>query len=389
MQDLIKFEFYKIASRKNIIFLLILPVILNFIYLRNTYSDTETDAINYKNGRNLLYEEVEGSITHETFDFLNKRFIELSSTTENGRGDAKTISNFETYTGYVFGDFMLFSQLHKEYVSAIEYENKIDNKVEALKQAKELFSDKREQNKINKMLTMYQHREINVFYDYQGVEILLYNNFSTFLCLLILIFIVTQVICSEYESGNYKILYATKIGRTKVMKAKLITVISFVFIVYSMLSIQDFWFLQINNGVHGLLSPLFAIHKLSMSFFSASILVAYGYTLFLRLLGLLFISILVMIAAMIIKKSYILIVGTLLSLFLLFSNFHLSLFNPITYLQPIKMLGIVDFVFIFDYPILKYQYSIGVLILSFCISLGFYFIVCKNSNKKRGKLLWN
>jgi len=389
MRTLIKFEFSKITNKKNIIFLITIPLLLNFIYLMNTYSYSSEEAKNHKNGIDRLYEEIHGSINYDKFEFINEKYKELSSSSENGRADTNTTFNQKTYTGYLFGDFMLFSQVHTKYVDAINYESKIERKIENLKEAKTLFKDKKEINKINEMIKIYQGREINVFYDYQGVEALLYNNFSTFLCLLALIFIVTQVICNEYESGNYKILFATKIGRTKVMCAKLITIIMLIFVIYTLLSLQDICFFRINNGLNGLLSPVYVLEKLYMTFFSSSILVAYIYTVFVRLLGLLLISLLVTLGAIFIKKSYVLIIGTFFILFVLFSNFELSLLNPVTYLNPAKILEVLDFEFIFGIPTLKYLFAPILLVLMITASIGIYLITYKTNNKKRGKLIWN
>ncbi len=324
-----------------------------------------------------LYETVCGEITNEKLDPFKIRSGELEAEIMTQTYSTEYDPEKYIYTGYAHGDFSLYSLMISPEISYAATYTNTSNKI-AAKAAesydfyKEMGNDY-ESRKNAMIYNLYSDRVISEYRATNWANAYFSYDFSSLLCIILLILGLSSSFTRERESGMEQLISAY--GKTKsTVISKVISSIVFCLILTIVFTVSDLMavdrFLVIKNINMPLYSAeLFEFTPFNITFAEA-VLVCAG----LRLLGLFAISLLVMAISKITPNTIAATVSAFAAvLFLIFlSLISDSFVDPIGLLTPKKYLEKFGVVNLFGRPVLVIY---GAIICAVLLSLAFIAII--------------
>lgn len=275
----IKSEFRKIVRDRG--FLVLLGILLLFIVIESytaynlSYKQTLTDA--GREAYELLYQEIKGDMTTEKLLFLieedEKLGAEVLSKTYSTQYDETT------YTGYVYGDYsMIHFHLYLPVKQLYEY-RLWANEVVLSAQENILFFEELNnpyQVRINSLISeAFMNRNIAVFYDTTGAELLLNTGDVTILLVLLICFMGISTWIKEKETGMISLIQTTEDGRKKVVRAKLGAYYLTFLGVAATVSILRLVIISFLFDWNGLLMPIYSLESYGESLLNCSVILFY------------------------------------------------------------------------------------------------------------------
>ena len=305
-----------------------------------------------------LYETVCGEITNEKLEPFKIRVSELEAEIMTQTYSKDYDPERYIYTGYAHGDFSLYSLMISPEISYAATYSNTSNKIAA--KAAESYSFYKEignnyESRKNAMIyNLYSNRGISEYRATNWANAYFFYDFSSLLCVILLILGLSSSFTRERESGMYQLLSAY--GKTKsTVISKVISSVVFCLILTVIFTVSDLigvnHFLVIKNINMPLYSAeIFEFTPFNITFTEA-LLVCAG----MRFLGLFVIALLIMAISKITPNT---IAATVFSfaavaVLILLSLISNSLFNPMGLLTPKNYLENFGVVNLFGRPILE------------------------------------
>ena len=323
MVMMIKYELKKVLRSKSLIAILGVLLFLNaaqIIY--KVYPDCHGSLYE---GKKKILAEIEGPITQENYDFLLNNYNITQQKVEAGDYQTNRIDK-NTYSGYVFGDNQLFSELFEDYKNCINYSDSIKNIITIAKENKQLTTNDSWKEYNNELLKTYKQRNLSYYYDYTLINSHLNYNFSFLLSLVLIIMLTTVIFLKEKQEGTVIYYKLVRNGKKKIFLPKIIILIlisGLISIIFSLETFIIYFFLGANKGW---LQPLYAIADFKFSASSISIASYIIINNLMQILGCMLFALTIMTVFKFIKYNYQgVIIGFIilvLSIFAYNSNFY-------------------------------------------------------------------
>lgn len=375
------YEMRKSHLKTATLILLVIFTILNFIRMNDrcrtrltmTYGEHGTYYFR-------LYDTICGELTEEKLTPFRERANEL----ENEVMDMVFSTEYrpdEFYTGYVFGDFMLYNV---DIGRAITYCSTYPNTSNAIAaRAAESYDFYKSvgntyEAKTNDLIfDLYRDRYIPEFRATYWTNLFFGHEFSSLLCVVMLIFGLAAGFTAEKESGMYQLIASTG-SRTKTAAAKICSSAVYCAFLSVWFTGCDLLFTNALLGVRGLDMPLYSAGMFEKTPFNLCFIEAVFVVLGSRFLALFTISLMILLISKITPNTIISMVcgfGAVLALILL-TAVSQSIWNPIGMLTPNAYLTEFSCVNLFGEPVLTLFAGLLALLVE-CVILGVT-IVCSD-----------
>lgn len=332
---LFRYEIKKVFSKKLIWIILGVFLILDIVKIGILYQDTiGTDTL--ANGRQALKNEIKGPISSENLSFVIEKKRELDAMVADRT--YQTDYDSSAYTGYQFGDYIVFGEIYDELDYAYHYPDLLQKIKTKAKENLTLYPNNSYETKMSqKILDTYSDRKIVNYYDTTGYEAYFSYDFSTLLILLFLLFALSPIFAEESETKMNLLILSTPNGRKPITRAKLSAAVSitlgstFLFLLLDLLLFFVFFFLE------GGKNPLYSLQSFAYTAFNGSIIQYAVLSIFLKLIGSIFFSLLYLLFSSVFKTVLPALIGSgSVLLLLVFGND----FIPINWLRQISPLSL-------------------------------------------------
>lgn len=375
------YEMRKSHLKTATLILLVIFTILNFIRMNDrcrtrltmTYGEHGTYYFR-------LYDTICGELTEEKLTPFRERANEL----ENEVMDMVFSTEYrpdEFYTGYVFGDFMLYNV---DIGRAISYCSTYPNTSNAIAaRAAESYDFYKSvgntyEAKTNDLIfDLYRDRYIPEFRATYWTNLFFGHEFSSLLCVVMLIFGLAASFTTEKESGMYQLIASTG-NKIKTSAAKIGSAAVYCAFLSVWFTGCDLLFTDILLGVKGLDMPLYSATIFEKTPFNFCFIEAVFVVLGTRFLALFTISLMILLISKITPNTIISMVcsfGAVLALILLTAVLQ-NIWNPIGMLTPNAYLTEFSCVKLFGEPVLTLFAGLLALLIE-CVVLGIT-IVCSD-----------
>lgn len=288
--SLFTYELKKVSSKRIVWIILGLFLLLDIVKIGMLYNDTIVkDTL--ADGRQAVIDEIKGAITNEKISFIIGKKRELDDLVENRT--YKTEYDSSTYTGYQFGDSIVFSKIYDDLDYAYHYEELIQKVKTKAEENLALYpSDSYEAKIAQKILDTYSNRRIINYYDTVGYEAYFAYDFSTLLILLFLLFTLTPIFSEESEVKMNLLILSSPNGKDQITKAKLSSAFAIALgttLIFLMLDFLLFMFLfRLDGGQN----PLYSLQSFAYTTFNGSIIQYAAISVVFKLIGSIFFSLL-------------------------------------------------------------------------------------------------
>lgn len=368
------YEMRKSCLKTSVLILLIIFTVLNFISMNDrcrtrltmTYGEHGTYYFR-------LYNTICGELTEEKL----KPFRERANELENEVMDMVFSTEYrpdEFYTGYVFGDFMLYNV---DIGRAITYCSTYPNTSNAIAaRAAEGYDfyksagNTYETKKNILIYDLYRDRYIPEFRATYWTNLFFGHEFSSLLCVVMLIFGLAAGFTTEKESGMYQLIASTG-SRTKTAAAKICSSAVYCAFLSVWFTGCDLLFTDFLLGVRGLDMPLYSAEMFEKTPFNLRFIEAVLVVLGTRFLALFTISLMILLISKITPNTIISMAssfGAVLALILL-TAVSQSIWNPVGMLTPNAYLTEFSCVNLFGEPVLTLFVGLLALLIE-CVIFG-------------------
>ena len=356
------------------LFMLILLTALNFVRLndlsRTKYSLTYGDL---GEAYFRIYETVCGKLDEEKISRFKSNAKEL----EDEVMDQVFSTEYQPdkyYTGYVWGDFMLHNvEIAPEITYCATYPNKsnkiVTKAIECYNFYKSVENDF-EMKKNAMIYSSYQDRNIPEYRATYWTGLFFQYEFSSLLCIIMLILGLSTGFTTEKESGMYQLI-TTAGQNSKTTASKICSGAVYCFLLSGWFTVCDLLFSNILLGVRGLDMPLYSAQIFEKTPFTFSFWEAILLCTGVRFLALFALSIMMLLVSKIAPNTLISMVMnfSVSILLIILTAFSRSVWNPICALTPNAYITDFSVVNIFGEPVLT-LYAALIALAAECITLG-------------------
>ena len=282
--------------------MVLFAVVTNFLNISIHYKTLEPDYQDIVN-RNFvtekkwnayqsLHKKLDGPLNKEKISYVIDTYQELDGQTSDRT--YSTEYNEDTFTGYVFGDYVLFRKEFYEPVKyLVEYQDHINEKVEKAKENMayyEKYHNTYEYQKNKEIVKRYSNRKLNFFYDTKTWLKLLEYHFSDFLILVLLILGVVPVYSQEKNTGIHQLIQTTKQGKWTFCIGKYIAFILPVVTLVFLFHFMNWLGYRCTFGLSSGSVPLYSIPKYQYTVWNGSIMQFYIFLFVMKCLGFIVLS---------------------------------------------------------------------------------------------------
>lgn len=354
---IIYFEMRKSWFKKTTLFVLIVLTMLNIIRIydlsRTRYTLTSGD---FHEPYFRLYKTVCGELTEEKLSPFRKRADELRGIVKEHSYSTEYEPEKYEYTGYCFGDFNLYNTfIGREITYCGTYTNTSNQIVANAYENFQVYTDVGNDYEAQKSAMIYdafQNRSIPEFRATYWTNLFFNYDFSSMLCVIMLIFCLSSSFTTEKTSGMRNLISAYgKSGGTNL--AKIISAAIYCILLTVYFTVCDLLATHILLGIGGLDMPLYSAELFKFSQFNFSFITAVILWVLQRFAALFAISLMILLISKF-SPNVIISMATsviLVAIFILITTVSDSVFDPIRALMPnafIKEFAVVD---IFGKPV--------------------------------------
>ncbi len=373
---IIFYEMRKSWLKTATFIVLVILTILNFIRMNDYCVNGHTMTYTYdERGENYyrLYEKMCGELTDEKLASYRKHTNEVKYDVLDKNFSNKYQPD-KYITGYVFGDFGLFYlDMGQEITYCVTYPNEsaaiVANAAENYNFFKSVGNDY-EAKKNLKVYNSYQDRSIPEYRATYWTGLFFQHEFSSLLCIVMLIFGLSASFSTEKESGMFQLITAAG-SKSKTAAAKICSAAAYCAFLSIWFTACDLFFSNILLGVRGLDMPIYSARIFQMTPFTFSLLGAVLVWAGIRFLALLAISFMILAISKITPNTIIAMAvsfGSSLALILLTSPFK-SVWNPVCAFTPWAYISDFSVVNIFGEPVLT-LFAALIALVTECAALG-------------------
>ncbi len=374
---IVYYEMRKSWLKASTVIFLIIFLGLNYFRLNDfcrSYFKTYGD---FQEPYYRLYETVCGEITEEKLNPFKIRLGELEAEIMTQTYSTEYNPEKYIYTGYAHGDFSLYSLMISPEISYVATYANTSNKIAAKAVESHNFykeiGNNYESRKNAMIYNLYSNRGISEYRATNWANAYFSYDFSSLLCIILLILGLSSSFTREHESGMEQLISAY--GKTKsTVISKVISSIVFCLILTIAFTFSDLTAVDRFLVVKNINMPLYSAELFEFSPFNITFAEAMLLCAGLRLLGLFAISLLVMAISKITPNTITATVSAFAAvLFLIFlSLISDSFINPIGLLTPKKYLEKFGVMNLFGRPVLLLYVAIICAVL---LSLAFIAVI--------------
>lgn len=333
--SLFSYEIKKVFSKRLIWVILGFFLLLDIVKIGMLYNDTVVKD-ELSNGRQAVIDEIKGPITNEKISFVIGKKRELDELV--GNRTYKTEYDSSTYTGYQFGDSIVFGKIYDDLDYAYHYTESLNRiKTKAEENLTIYPKNSYEAARSQKILDIYGEREIKSYYDTTGYEAYFSYDFSVLLILLFLLVSITPVFSEEREIEMNLLISSSPNGKRTTAKAKLLSVTAIALGVTLLFLLLDFLLFFFLFNLEGGNNPLYSLKSFAYTPLNISILQYAVLSSLLKLLGSLFFSLLYAFFSSACKSVLISIAEAVVTLLLLVSFNDFVSIDLFKYLSPVSL----------------------------------------------------
>ncbi|MGN0682213.1 MAG: hypothetical protein ACI4JY_00940 [Oscillospiraceae bacterium] len=320
-----------------------------------------------------VYKQYCGEISNEKIaDF---RDISNSLSAQYSSGNYSPSYNGAYITGYLAGDYVLYNiDIKPEISYAVTYPN-ISNAI-ATKAYENIdiynsvgMSYEAQRNRL--IYQAYQNRFIPEYRTTFWSEIFFKYDFSSLLCIIMLVAGLSSCFTNERESGMKTLIIAAK-QNAKTDFAKIISSAVYSAFLSVYFTLSDLISLHLLVGVDGLNMPIYSAETLQKSPFQFSFFSAIMLWIFIRFVSLFLISLIILLVSKLSANTIVSICSAFVAclLLMLFSGWNKNVFNPVCSLNPSSYFEEFSALNICGFPILTLYIALAALAIE-CIILVF------------------
>ena len=388
MVRLILFECRKNFLKRSITIAIILFSVLNIFKIYSVYDQTSLLSKSTDPTWNDLYwemyEDFRGTISTEKIEKLMEIYQPLNKQTIDKTASNAT-DNPNTLTGNVYSDTYFFrwnfvNPMEYAYMYRIYAKEVVANAKENMKFF-DSIGNKYEYKKNKEIVDSYTGRVIKDFIYTEMYKSYIHYDFSSFLVILICLYVLINIFVSEKETEMDFLLLTTKSGGNKTVWAKLISSCLFVIIVSFWFWLIDFVSFSIIFGtLEGTSSPVFAIENFVNSAISVNLGQYAIISSIMKTSGILVVAFVFLLVSTFFKNALLpFIINLLVTFGLIYmlelymgsSRLLLKTINPFILVVNRELFRKTEFVNLFGFPVFSY-----VLALSFAAAWGIICVIC-------------
>ncbi|WP_373600314.1 hypothetical protein [Paraclostridium bifermentans] len=374
MKELVKFELYKIFSKKVVWILLIGCIIASLSDTVTSYLDIKSKGLTYSSIQQIGKEYEGDIITEKKVDKFEKEISELYRDYNKG----KTLTDKEKVKSFGMDDYMLW--VNPDYFINGKFYNFDGMKKELNKLEKEGASNTYEYKELKYIHDLVAKKSTPKYYFKFGWrEATDFNINCLFMAILILVSICT-IFSNEYQSNTVSIVLSSKNGKKNLTKAKVIAGIIFSTFVFLVMNGIQIIILAI-HGFKGWNLPMSFLQSYVRTPYDINIGTLYICGLIVSFIGILLFTLLIMLASLISKNN---LVSLALGIAILLGPDFIGRFMP-TYnltkvfaelniaklIGPSSIFSNISTYNIFENPVLYLNVIITIAIVSIPIVLYF------------------
>ncbi|GAA0713352.1 ABC transporter permease subunit [Paraclostridium ghonii] len=299
MKELVKFELYKIFSKKLVIAMILICTILSVLPSITDYLDMKGKGLKSYENIKKIGQEYEGQvITEEKMNYLEEIGTQAMVSYNNG----EEITDKEKVIAYGINDFFIW--VNPDYVINNKFYNLNDMKKDMNKLEKEGANNTYEYKELKYVRDLIEKKPIPKFYFKFGWRDATDFNMTPMWIGILIIVSICTIFSNEYQSNTASIIFSSKNGQGKLTLAKVISGLLFSTIMFIIINgIQI-----IIMGMHG-----FEGWNLPMSFLPNAIRTPYimnigtfyMFGLLVSYIGVVLFTLLVMLVSLVIKNNMI------------------------------------------------------------------------------------
>lgn len=303
--------------------------------------------------RSMLYKEVRGTWDTEKLQFVIETQQRLEEQVMVGNYSIEP-NQQGTYSGYLFGDYSLFTEIYSEMDYMYHYQSNNENMLAELRNNAAFFRELgnyADAEKNESALMHYQNRKIDAYYRTEGAVQWIHYQFSSLLMLLSVLLCIAPCFAKEYETKMDALLQTMKHGRTHLCLAKIAaSLLSAMGVVFLFFCTDSICFLC-GYPMDCLQNPVYSIASMQDTPFSCSIGI---YILFLyafRLIPVMLFTVLVLLFSCLIRDE----LGTSVCALIVLTGFMITggTYHPLSLLSMEQYTVNFQSVSFFGHPVLQ------------------------------------
>lgn len=390
MWKLFCYEIKKNVLKLPLLFLLLGLAAVNLYKIRETvrYEGSEGYTIIMKGEESPFQKmgsEFYGEINPELIAKIQAYSDKMGAIIASGNYDTENASD-EFYTGYAYGDNNVIGEIKEAVREAYMYPNSIAELKQRADKCIEFFDGKNEYEvRKNELLkTMFNGRKINVYGGYEAVSLYFDYEFSSFVIMIIMIFVFSVAFSNEMLTGTDKIIKSS--GRAGgIFWAKHFTMYAFAAVLTILFSLADILYFGRFYGLGFLDQPLYTIPDYRFEPYNITIIDAIALSCLFKTLALIFVGEIIMLISSFTKN-----LGAAMTICfavigaMIFANGYIPEFaSPFTLFSAEKMLGEFKCLNVFGYPVP--EFIVTILLTLICTAVLHIICYRKTSQKIRLK----
>lgn len=314
-----------------------------------------------------LYETVCGELTEEKIEPFRIRAKELSDNVSDRIYSTNYQPDKYIYTGYEYGEYTLYNLFMGPQITYAATYSNTSNSIAA--KAVENYHFYAENNKAYEaeknalIYTLYRDRSIPEYRTTYWTGLFFSYDFSSLLCVVMLILGLSASFTNERESGMYQLITAA--GKdSKTVGAKIVSAALYCLFLSAYFTLCDMISTSVFLGVDGLDMPVYSSRHFEESPFGFSFLGAIFIWIGVRFLALFTVSLIILLISEIAPNTIISMVGSFAAclVIILLTGVRESVWNPVCSLDPGAYIKEFEVVNILGRPVLTLFTAITALI---------------------------
>ena len=269
---MIRFELCKLWRNRLLLGFLAAFILLNIVRIAQLSKMYQVNP-QFNEARAILYEQVRGTWNLDTLHYVIKTQRALEE--QVMQGDYPTEPNQPgTYSGYVFGDFSLFTELYTEMDYMYHYEENNEKLLSDLRANADFYKshgNRKDAEKNEKAISVFRGRRINAYYRTEGAVQWINYSLSSLLILISVLLCVSPCFSIEYETKMNTVLLTAKHSRMKIPLAKLASALISALAIFLLFSFADCICFLVGFPIDCLQNPIYSVVAFQNTPFSCSI----------------------------------------------------------------------------------------------------------------------
>ena len=288
---MLAYKLKKVFFRKLVLVIMAIFVFLDIFKIGLIYQNNFGNEVMMYNAKRTVTDQIKGEITNEKLSFVIQKKHKLDKIIQSEV--FSTEYNPNTYSGYQYGDWNIFTEIYDSLDYAYHYPNLLQNIMNKATENISLYpSDSYEAMLSQKILNTYQNRRISFYYDTAGYEQYFKYDFSSLLVILLLLLILSPIFAEESELKMNLLILSSPKGKSSLIKSKLSVAVIISAIISLTFSFLDFILFFFIFRLEGANNPLYSIKSFAYTSFCGTIWQYMAISTLMKLFGSVFFAML-------------------------------------------------------------------------------------------------